>query len=78
MWLDAALAYLHFIAIFMLFAFLTVQAWWPGATGDPAVRLLGRRHLVRRLGLRGTGHRVPAGGVRGQEGISTSAAGRSM
>ena len=26
MWLDAALAYLHFIAIFVLFAFLTVQA----------------------------------------------------
>ena len=26
MWLDAALAYLHFLAIFLLFAFLTVEA----------------------------------------------------
>jgi putative membrane protein len=46
MWLDAALAYLHFIAIFMLFAFLTVQAVaLRGPLDERTVRLLGRMDL---------------------------------
>jgi putative membrane protein len=43
MWLDAALAYLHFTAIFLLFAFLTVEVvLLRGALEAPAIRLLGR------------------------------------
>ena len=46
MWLDAALAYLHFIAIFALFGFLTAEAVLIRRTLDPAgVRLLGRVDL---------------------------------
>ncbi len=46
MWLDAALAYLHFIAIFVLFAFLTVQAvLLKGPLDQRLVRLLGRMDL---------------------------------
>jgi len=46
MWLDAALAYLHFSAVFVLFAFLTVEVML--ARGDldaKAIRLLGRVDL---------------------------------
>ena len=43
MWLDAILAYLHFIAIFTLFAFLTVEAvLLRNRLDSPAIRLLGR------------------------------------
>jgi len=43
MWLDAILAYLHFMAIFLLFSFLTVETMMMrGALDAPAVRLLGR------------------------------------
>lgn len=43
MWLDAILAYLHFIAIFTLFAFLTAEAMLLRRALDAAtVRLLGR------------------------------------
>ncbi len=43
MWGDAILAYLHFIAIFVLFAFLVAEAMLlRGALGAEAVRLLGR------------------------------------
>jgi len=43
MWLDAALAYLHFAAIFVLFAFLTVQAvLLRGPLDQRLVRSLGR------------------------------------
>jgi putative membrane protein len=43
MWLDAALAYLHYAAIFTLFAFLTVQAMLLRRPLDhPTVQLLGR------------------------------------
>ena len=43
MWLDAALAYLHYAAIFTLFSFLTVQAMLLRAPLDQrTVRLLGR------------------------------------
>ena len=43
MWLDAALAYLHFVAIFVLFAFLTAQAvLLKGPLDQRLVRLLGR------------------------------------
>ena len=46
MWLDAALAYLHYAAIFTLFAFLTVQAMILRAPLDERlVRLLGRSDL---------------------------------
>lgn len=46
MWLDAILAYLHFIAIFLLFAFLTVEVMMVrGALEGTAVRLLGRVDL---------------------------------
>jgi putative membrane protein len=43
MWLDATLAYLHFIAIFTLFAFLTAEAvLLRRALDGETVRLLGR------------------------------------
>jgi putative membrane protein len=46
MWLDAALAYLHFAAIFTLFAFLTAQAVLLRAQLDERlVRLLGRADI---------------------------------
>ena len=46
MWLDALLAYLHFLAIFVLFAFLTVQAvMLRRALDEPRIRLLGRMDL---------------------------------
>ena len=47
MWLDAALAYLHFAAIFTLFAFLTVQAMLLRASplDERLVRLLGRADI---------------------------------
>ena len=46
MWLDAALAYLHFAAIFTLFAFMTVQAMLlRGPLDGRIVRLLGRADL---------------------------------
>ena len=46
MWLDAALAYLHFAAIFILFAFLTVQAvLLKGELDARTVRQLGRCDL---------------------------------
>jgi putative membrane protein len=46
MWLDAVLAYLHFTAVFVLFAFLTVEVMLARATLDAAaVRLLARVDL---------------------------------
>ena len=46
MWLDAILAYLHFVAIFMLFAFLTTQAILIRAPLEArTVRLIGRTDL---------------------------------
>lgn len=46
MWLDAILAYLHFISIFVFFAFLTVETMMMRGTLDErAVRLLGRVDL---------------------------------
>ena len=46
MWIDATLAYLHFTAIFILFAFLTVEiVLIRGALDAPAIRLLGRVDL---------------------------------
>jgi putative membrane protein len=46
MWLDAALAYLHFAAIFTLFAFLVTQAiLLKGPLDQRLVRLLGRTDL---------------------------------
>lgn len=43
LWLDALLAYLHFSAVFLLFAFLTVEVMlMRGALDAPAVRLIGR------------------------------------
>ena len=46
MWLDAVLAYLHFTAVFVLFAFLTVEVMLARATMDAAaVRLLARVDL---------------------------------
>jgi putative membrane protein len=43
MWLDAILAYLHYLAIFMLFGFLLVQAIFAGRPLDAAtLRFLGR------------------------------------
>jgi putative membrane protein len=43
MWLDAALSYLHFTAIFLVFAFLTVEVvLMRGSLDARAVRLLGR------------------------------------
>ncbi len=46
MWLDAALAYLHFTAVFVLFAFLTVEVMLArGALDAKAVALLVRVDL---------------------------------
>jgi putative membrane protein len=46
MWLDALLAYLHYTAIFLLFAFMTVEVMlMRGALDAPAIRLLGRVDL---------------------------------
>lgn len=46
LWLDAALAYLHFIAIFTLFAFLVVEAILVKRPLDAAtVRFLGRMDI---------------------------------
>ncbi len=46
MWLDAALAYLHFIAIFILFAFLSIEAvYLKRALDTAAIRFLGRIDL---------------------------------
>ena len=46
MWLDAVLAYLHFTAVFVLFAFLTVELMLARATLDASsVRLLARVDL---------------------------------
>jgi len=46
MWLDAVLAYLHYIAIFVLFAFLTVQVILvKGPLDERTVRLLGRTDI---------------------------------
>jgi putative membrane protein len=46
MWLDAILAYLHFAAMFLLFAFLTVQVVLIRQPLDlRAVRLIGRMDL---------------------------------
>ena len=46
MWLDAVLAYLHFTAVFVLFAFLTVEVVLARASLDAAaVRLLRRVDL---------------------------------
>ena len=43
MWLDAILAYLHYLSIFMLFGFLLVQAIFVGRPLDAAtIRFLGR------------------------------------
>ena len=46
MWIDALLAYLHFTAIFILFAFLSVEVVLiRGALDEAAIRLLGRTDL---------------------------------
>jgi putative membrane protein len=46
LWIDALLAYLHFTAIFLLFAFLTVEVMMMrGALDAAAIRLLGRVDL---------------------------------
>jgi putative membrane protein len=46
MWLDAALAYLHFTAVFVLFAFLTVEVMLArGELDAKAIRTLGRVDL---------------------------------
>jgi putative membrane protein len=46
MWLDAILAYLHFTAIFLLFAFLTTQAILiRGPIDARTVKLIGRTDL---------------------------------
>jgi putative membrane protein len=46
LWLDAALAYLHFTAIILLFAFLSVELMlMRGALEPAAIRLLGRVDL---------------------------------
>lgn len=46
MYLDAALAYLHFTAIFLVFAFMTVEVvLMRGALDHAGVRLLGRVDL---------------------------------
>ena len=50
MWLDAALAYLHFAAVFTLFAFLTVEAVLLRAPLDAArLRLQSGRRDRHRL-----------------------------
>lgn len=46
MWLDGAFAYLHYIAIFMLFSFLVAEAMaFRGTLDERTVRLLGRVDL---------------------------------
>jgi len=46
LWIDAALAYLHFTAIILLFAFLSVELMlMRGALEPAAIRLLGRVDL---------------------------------
>ena len=46
MWLDATLAYLHYTAIFILFAFLSIEVMFLKRTLDAAtVRLLGKIDL---------------------------------
>jgi putative membrane protein len=46
MWIDALLAYLHYTAIFLLFAFLTVQLILVrGPLDERVVRLLGRMDI---------------------------------
>jgi putative membrane protein len=46
LWIDALLAYLHFTAVFLVFAFLTVEVvLMRGALDAPAVRLLRRMDL---------------------------------
>ena len=46
MWIDAILAYLHFTAIFLVFAFLTVELMLMRGALEPAqIRLLGRVDL---------------------------------
>jgi Predicted membrane protein len=46
MWTDALLAYLHFTAIFLLFAFLTVEVVLiRGPLDPPAIRLIGRADI---------------------------------
>ena len=46
MWIDAVLAYLHFVAIFMLSSFMVTEAMMVRGTLDAAaVRLLGRVDL---------------------------------
>jgi len=46
LWLDALFAYLHFTAIFLLFAFLTVEVMLlRGSLDATAIRLLGRVDL---------------------------------
>jgi len=46
LWLDALFAYLHFTAIFLLFAFLTVEVMLlRGSLDAAAIRLLGRVDL---------------------------------
>ncbi len=43
MWLDAILAYLHFTAIFVLFAFLSIElVLLRGELAPPVIRMLGR------------------------------------
>jgi putative membrane protein len=46
MWIDALLAYLHYTAVFLLFAFLTVQLILVrGPLDERVVRLLGRMDI---------------------------------
>jgi putative membrane protein len=46
MWLDAALAYLHYVTIFILFAFLVVEAVLiRGPLDARSIRLIGRMDL---------------------------------
>ncbi len=46
LWIDAAFAYLHFTAIILLFAFLSVEVMlMRGALEPAAIRLLGRVDL---------------------------------
>ena len=71
MWLDAALSYLHFSAIFVLFAFLSVEAMMVRGNLDPsAVRLLGRVDLwyfAAAIAVLATGFLRLAFGAKGQE-----------
>ncbi len=47
MWIDAVLAYLHFIAIFMLFGYLIVESLMlKSALDSAAIRKLGRIDLI--------------------------------